>query len=232
MQARVITIKGNHLSETGAGVLRESSALFENEFDIKTFDAITADESNKLFTREGLRWTYPWEGQQSDIATGLKLSAYSGADPRKRVACFMSHYRLWKEAAKSSENYLILEHDAIFTNKLVDPGEAEPGYDCVLGINDPRGATRRAALFHYIIQKNDKVIQQLPKIDTWDVPQGLAGNSAYIITPSAAKKVIETVNRIGAWPNDALLCYQNFNFLRVTKQYYTRVQGLPSTTTL
>ena len=118
MQARVITIKGNHLSETGAGVLRESSALFENEFDIKTFDAITADESNKLFTREGLRWTYPWEGQQSDIATGLKLSAYSGADPRKRVACFMSHYRLWKEAAKSSENYLILEHDAYLEKKI------------------------------------------------------------------------------------------------------------------
>ena len=64
------------------------------------------------------------------------------------------------------------------------------------------------------------------------IPQGLAGNSAYIIKPWAAKKVIQEVKEIGAWPNDALLCYQNFSFLAVTKKYYTRVQGLPSTTTL
>jgi hypothetical protein len=44
--------------------------------------------------------------------------------------------------------------------------------------------------------------------------------------------ILKKIKRIGAWPNDALLCYQNFSFLRVSNEYYTRVQGLPSTTTL
>ena len=65
-----------------------------------------------------------------------------------------------------------------------------------------------------------------------NVPDGLAGNSAYIITPSAAKKAIELQSSIGIWPNDALLCKQLFP--RNLKSYYpyiTRVEQKKSTTT-
>ena len=85
-----------------------------------------------------------------------------------------------------------------------------------------------------MIQESRYPVQPVPRIDVDMVPQGLAGNSAYIIKPWAATEVIKRVKQLGAWPNDAMLCYQNFraNFLGVTKKYYTKVQGTPSTTTL
>ena len=36
----------------------------------------------------------------------------------------------------------------------------------------------------------------------------------------------------GMWPNDALMCKQLISTLGVTRNFYTRVQGLRSTTTL
>ena len=71
----------------------------------------------------------------------------------------------------------------------------------------------------------------MPRIDEFNVPQGLAGNSAYIIKPSGAKNLIEATKQYGAWPNDALMCYQIIPKLGVTRRFYTKVQGLPSTTT-
>ena len=83
-----------------------------------------------------------------------------------------------------------------------------------------------------MIQSDMREIQPVPRIDKKEIAQGLAGNSAYIITPKAAGKVIQDVDTYGAWPNDAILCYQINPYLRVTKTYYTAVQGLRSTTTL
>ena len=62
------------------------------------------------------------------------------------------------------------------------------------------------------------------------MPQGLAGNSAYIIKPAGAKSILDAAREHGLWPNDALMCKQIISNLGVTKTYYTRVQGLPSTT--
>ena len=60
----------------------------------------------------------------------------------------------------------------------------------------------------------------------------MAGNSAYLIKPSAAKELLEKLKETGGWPNDALMCYQLIESLGVTRNFYTRVQGLRSTTTL
>jgi len=73
------------------------------------------------------------------------------------------------------------------------------------------------------------LIQPVPTIDEFNVPQGLAGNSAYIIKPAGAKAVLDATKEHGLWPNDAIMCKQIINNLGVTKTYYTRVQGLPST---
>ena len=75
-------------------------------------------------------------------------------------------------------------------------------------------------------------LQSVPYVDDWDVPQGLAGNSAYMISPKAAKKLLNKVKEIGMWPNDALMCKQMFPWLEVVYPYYTTIQkGLTSTTT-
>ena len=64
------------------------------------------------------------------------------------------------------------------------------------------------------------------------VPQGLACNSAYVIKPSGAKKMIELTKEHGMWPNDALMCKQLISTLGVTRNFYSTIQGLRSTTTL
>ena len=82
------------------------------------------------------------------------------------------------------------------------------------------------------IMNNKQWVQLVPKIDHYDIPQGLAGNSAYIIKPSGASRMLELVKQHGLWPNDALMCRQLVPRLGVTKKFYTKVQGLRSTTTL
>ena len=100
-----------------------------------------------------------------------------------------------------------------------------------LGLNNPIGATRRAHLFDGQVRKIQG-LQGVPSVDDWDVPQGLAGNSAYMISPKAAKKLLNKVKEIGMWPNDALMCKQMFPWLQVVYPYYTTIQrGLKSTTT-
>ena len=68
-------------------------------------------------------------------------------------------------------------------------------------------------------------------VDDVEVPQGLAGNSAYLITPKGAKKLLDKVREVGLWPNDAVMCKQFFPWMQVVYPYYTTIQrGLKSTT--
>ena len=180
----------------------------------------------------GLVWNYPLEGQISDIKSGLIKSAYQTADLRKRMSCFLSHWYLWQKCKTLDETILILEHDARFIKKLpADSTFARANYD-IIGINDPSMATRKSKVYHDKILERSEFFQPVPRIDEFNVPQGLAGNSAYVIKPEGAKLMIELTQEYGMWPNDALMCYQLVPRLGVTRNFYTRIQGLRSTTTL
>lgn len=103
----------------------------------------------------------------------------------------------------------------------------------ILGLNSPIGATRKASVFHKELFSNFGIhrVPSVDKIGDDPLPQGLAGNSAYIIKPWAAKKLLDKVREIGMWPNDALMCKQFFPWMQVCWPYYTVVQGTQSTTT-
>lgn len=231
MKAKVITLFGNGVSVGAAKILEDSHHHVGNKFDLELFPAITPEEVPRIMNANMLQWTYPLEGGRVDFATGLKLTAYPTVDPNKRIACFLSHWTLWREVAETNEPMLIMEHDAVFVEKLEPDYILNSNYNLV-GINDPRGATRRAHAYHDIVQGFKQPIGNVPKIDEYDIPQGLAGNSAYIIKPDLAAEACELVKNIGLWPNDALLCYQNFKNIGQTKTYHTKVQRTPSTTTL
>ena len=231
MKAYVITIEGNQISEKGSQVCIESSWKVENDFSIEMFDASTPEDVDFHLQSHLVEWNYPWAGEVLDFATGLKKSAYTTANPKNRIACAMSHYRLWKKAREEMEDIMILEHDAKFLKKVPVNELLATRYG-IIGLNDPRGATRKSSSFHSIIQQSNTAVTTVPRIDAHNVPQGLAGNSAYIIKPWAADEMINLVEQHGLWPNDALMCYQLFPLLGVTKKYYTILQGLPSTTTL
>ena len=223
MISYVITMLNNSKSVDASERCIKSANKFG--YDPFVFKAITPEDNPiEIFKKENL----PLDKFKTD-------SRYSKLEPC--MCCFLSHRELWKKSVQSGNGILVLEHDAVFTNKIeVDPRDntiLDNKYG-VIGINDPRGATRKSHVYHTLICESRWPVQRVPQIDDVMIPQGLAGNSAYIIKPWAAKKVIQKVKEIGAWPNDALLCYQIFGiaFLGVTKKYYTRVQGLPSTTTL
>ena len=230
MKAVSIVIKDNAVSELGYSRLVESSKSVDNYFDIVRCDAITPDKVDNFMEISGIKWNYPWEGEVVDFATGLKKSAYKTVNPKARMACACSHYSLWQESSTTNTTMLILEHDAYFTNKIdFDPKDVKAE---ILGINNPLGATRKSQLYYDMIMESAASYQLAPWIDNVYVPQGLAGNSAYIIKPSGAKHLIELVKQYGLWPNDAIMCRQLVPRLGVTRKFYTNIQGLKSTTSL
>jgi GR25 family glycosyltransferase involved in LPS biosynthesis len=225
----VITLDDNAISEKGAENLIASSKKFKNDFTIEKFSAITGSMAYTIMTGNGLKWKYPWQGKETDLKTGLIKSAYQTEVKENRIACALSHWLLWHKCSILNEPILILEHDAIFTHKLDYQSILKSNYD-IIGINSPASATRRAHKFHDIVQGRSAWIQPVPDIDEFNVPQGLAGNSAYIIKPAGANNLLKAVSNHGLWPNDALMCKQIIPRMGVTKVYFTRVQGLPSTT--
>lgn len=229
--AYVITMQDNELSNACADKLIMSrSGNFDGE--ITKFDAILPERVISLMTLHNLKWNYPMSEPVLDMQTGMWKHPYKTAVTEKRIACFLSHYLLWQKCAKGKEGMFIFEHDAIFINK-VDVGLLNQSKFDIIGLNDPRGATRRAAQYHSAVQRSIFDIVPVPKIDIDEVPQGLPGNSAYFIKPAGAVKLLRLVNDYGAWPNDAIMCRQLMRRqLGVLRNYATKVQGVESTTTL
>jgi GR25 family glycosyltransferase involved in LPS biosynthesis len=211
--------------------------------------------------RTDLNYTWPKTPVEDgiDFSTGIYKRAYGAADWRKVAACTISHMRLWQHCIDIDEPILILEHDAYFVerfyyrkialcgkkdiqkekkNYIDSKGEWTGG---ICGINSPFGATRKASTFDFklktSINLHDNIkggLEIVPYVDDpgdLPLPSGLPGNSAYIIKPWAAKKLLDKVLEVGIWPNDALMCRQFFPWLQHYYPYFTKVQGTPSTTT-
>lgn len=232
MKAYVITIEGHTESEKSANLCIKSSKKVGNDFKIYNFNAVISSQVDELMKRRNIKWDYPWEGSRLDLRSGLRLSAYETADRRKRVACFLSHYELWKKCADENEPLLVLEHDALFRKKVDIDLIHTSKYD-IIALNDPRGATRRSQQYYDSVKQSVLPVVPVPKIDDDQVPQGLPGNSAYYIKPTSAKKMLYLTKEYGAWPNDALMCKQLLpTKLGIVRDFCTQVQGTKSTTTL
>lgn len=230
MKAVAIVIDGHSISEFGFERLVESSFRVGNTFQIDRFSAITPSTLPKA-----INWNYPVEGEVIDLASGIKKKAYQGS-LATRQACAMSHLTLWRRCAEGDEPFMILEHDAAFVNNADELVDIDLHYP-IVGLNNPLKATRRAQVFYDEVIKlapTRKLTVEAPWVDSDRlVPQGLAGNSAYIINPQGAEALIRLVGRFGMWPNDAIMCKQLLpNQLGVTTKFYTVVQNLQSTTTV
>lgn len=234
MKSYIIRIKDHKESELCAEQCLKSSRSVGNEFETLLFDAVTPETLDQELLKHQVHWNYPWDKPELDINSGLIKSPYTTAYPTKRVACFMSHYELWKECASGDQTFLIQEHDSWWIKKLSLDEFNTLSYN-IIGINHPQGATRRWQMYHQGIQESidTRPVVPVPMVDEYQVPQGLAGNSAYIIKPEGAKKLLELTKTFGAWPNDALMCRQLLRGkLGVSKTYYTTIQKQHSTTTL
>tara|TARA_R110002074_G_scaffold246270_1_gene418238 strand:- start:13872 stop:14558 length:687 start_codon:yes stop_codon:yes gene_type:complete len=227
MKSYAIVMSKNKISTGGFTNLQASSKSVNNEFETIAYDAITEPS---FWSRQA--WDYPWEGEVIDMKSGLTKSAYPTRNPANRIACAESHYNLWVMCLDAMEPFLIQEHDSIWKKKLDATLFDNKEFD-IIGINNPIGSTRRSNIYHHKVQSVPGVasVVRAPKIDKPNIPQGIAGNSAYIISPNGAKKMISLIGQFGLWPNDAIMCRQLVPRLGQTRIYYTGVQALPSTTT-
>ena len=230
MKAHAITIVDNEISEKGYDKLSKSFFNVKNEMGLSMFEAITPKNVDKVMLKHNIKWNYPWEGSVVDFATGLKKSAYVTKNQKARMACAMSHYLLWRQCYETNEALIILEHDALFLTRI-DFRDEETGFN-IVGLNNPKGCTRKSQLYYDRINESPQPFQLAPYIDDdYKVPQGLAGNSAYMIKPKGAEQMLTLVQNYGLWPNDAIMCRQLVKGLGVSKKFYTTVQRLQSTTT-
>lgn len=196
----------------------------------------TLDKHLANFNLTKKDWTYPSIPGESvySIKAGMKLTAYNAKDVNKVIACAVSHMRVWMMSVGMNVPIIVLEHDALFTRRF--PGIPKDQRYGVIGLNDPRGATRMANIYLQRVLNNHRTdnteIVNAPYVDDNDTftPQGIAGNSAYVIFPNAASQLINKIQEVGLWPNDALMCKQFFPWLRQAYPFYTTLQGVASTT--
>ena len=236
----IITMVNNHESTLASRQVIGSIKQTKSEIDPLIFPATTPDtveqDLKKITSIDAqlLKYSYPQVGEKYDMATGLRLRAYETGNIQNRIACMVSHMRLWQECIDLGDKIIILEHDALFTRQYIenDIDKSHKWRGEVVGLNDPRGMTRKSQVYHNLVSKQEG-IQDVPYVDeSKDYPQGLAGNSAYIMTPKTAEQLLIKTKEIGMWPNDAIMCKQLFPTLQVVYPYYTTIQqGLKSTTT-
>jgi len=238
MTAFIITMMNDHASTVATRKCLQSIKQTNSNIDSYILNATTPSDLNTYFNECGLSlndWTYPKSPAETkvDIKTGLKITGYRATDYTKVVSCLVSHIRIWQKAIELNMPVMVLEHDSFFTRQFKFEDIREHFTGGVIGLNDPRGATRKAQFYHQkVVEQKSKPVASVPWIDSKDIPQGIAGNSAYIIKPEAAQQLIDKITTIGMWPNDALMCKQLFPWLQQAYPYYTTVQGTKSSTTL
>jgi len=237
-KAFIISMLNDHSSTVAARKCLQSiknTKSIINPFLIDATTPLNLNEHLPHFNMTLDKWTYPKSPAETkiDLKSGMKITGYRATDYTKVVACLVSHMRLWRMATELNETIIILEHDAEFTTKF-DMQEIKQVFNGgVLGLNSPIGATRKAAVYDKLTRTNAiNGLCDSPWIDEKHIPQGIAGNSAYVIKPEAAQHLLDKVNEIGMWPNDALMCKQFFPWLQQAYPYYTKVQGVKSSTTL
>ena len=219
MKAFCITLRGHEYSEAVAERC-VTSARDVGQIEVTRFDATPAAEAEAALRHYGLRWTW-----MVDNRTTLRHHAYGGH--LARIGCAMSHYRLWRWSAETGLPLLILEHDAVFLRRF-DP---QP-FQAACMINDPAGATRMGQWWSDRMRERGQGVwakTRLPQDPA--IPDGLAGNSAYMLQPECAERLVGLYHELGCWPNDATLCWQLVDGLEELYPWVTRVEQAVSTTT-
>ena len=230
MKAFVITLIDNLYS------MKKSERCIKTARDIgkievDRYHAIDKKISLSVLDGFGLEWTWANNNKTPSVCpiTGLKQKPYYDANLDSKVGCALSHFLLWKHCAITNEPILILEHDAVFIREF-------PSFDFkgICQINDPKGGGKNGRrLSEKLVKQNKHGVQ--PKTSNSNdplVPDGLAGNSAYVIKPYAAQELIDKYHQLGVWPNDATMCIQLFPYLEEYYPFITKVEQDMSTSSI
>jgi GR25 family glycosyltransferase involved in LPS biosynthesis len=223
MKAYVIRLLCNENSERQAERCIESGR--DAGIEVEAFNAIHAEDAETALEYWDLKWTWMQRDKARVRGIDLKHHSYGGC-LQSRIACALSHYELWLKCALYKEPLLILEHDAVFINPW-----REFEFDSICMINDPSGATPRGDWWSFQMAERGDGVWPVTRVfgRTPMRPDGLAGNSAYVIKPHAAQKLVDLFQEYGVWPNDAMMCVQLFPDMQEHYPFITKVSGEGST---
>ena len=194
MKAYIITVKGNELSEQSAKKTFDSAkwAGLEPElfYGVNKYDANWYLHNLKL---------------KVDNTDGV-FTKVSYKEPT--IACFISHFLLWKKSLEKRKTFVILEHDVTFYDKFNFTPEDE--FDKVVNIGKPLWGTKWKSWedekwmfdLYYRTCKTENVSYIDEYADCDCEEHFLHGAHAYIITPRAAKKLINHYTENGIIPAD------------------------------
>lgn len=223
MKAFVITLLDHEYSEAKAQQCIDSGAEFGIE--VERFRAIIRAEAGDMMRGFGLKWTWAKNNTAVDHCPISGLRQHPYGDLASKIACSMTHFLLWRYCFETDKPLLILEHDAVFLRPLPDVE-----FKGICQINDPDGATPYGRYWSRRMKDRGPGVFKSTKIFNGLHPDGLAGNSAYMIKPWAAKELIAAFHKYGVWPNDATMCIQLFPYLQELYPFVTRVDQTESTT--
>jgi len=146
-----------------------------------------------------------WEAISVDSLTEYEYEKWANDWQRKlrrtEVACFLSHYLVWRHVANSEQSFLILEDDALLSQDLPTTlfeisGNQDIKYDHITF--ETRG--RKKLINNHGINISDDISLHELFIDK-------SGAAAYLLTPKGAQILLDSVEKFGAGLADALLCH-------------------------
>ena len=195
MKSFVITIKD--IPQSVQAAERCIASAKDYNILVEMFDAITPkDNPLKILEEKGIN------------PEGLR-SEYSRFE--NCAAAFLSHYSLWEKCADDRQDYLILEHDAVFVNKIPDVFT----YDKLVSFAAPSYGKHNTP--------NKLGIGPLTS------KPYLPGAHAYLLNKEGAKILIEKAKTKAA-PTDVFINLQNFPWIQ---EYYPwAVEAQDSFTTI
>lgn len=229
MRAFVITLKNHDYSEQVANRCIASAETYG--VSVEKFYGVNKQNAIKTMQEFGLKWTWADNNTRMTYCPITYLRQHPYGNVESKIGCSMSHFLLWRKCVELDEPILILEHDSIFIRKL-----PEFDFTGICQINDPNGATRKGKWWSdQMKQRGIKGVHEKTWVTTPQermIPDGLAGNSAYVIKPWAAQELISAYYRLGVWPNDATMCKQLFPYLQEYYPFITKVKQEFSTSSL
>jgi len=186
MNAYVICIQSNKHSVEAADRCIESAKKFG--YTVKKHDAYCpADDPHKIFREQNL-----------PISEFKIDERFSRLEPC--MCGFLSHRSLWHKSLKENKQILILEHDAIFIDKI--PMGIK--FDGLVSFGRPSYGQFRQPNKEGVYKLFSKAGGYLP------------GAHAYVVTPKGAKRLIERA-QVKPGPTDLFLNKNDFPFI---SEYY------------
>lgn len=223
MKAFVITLAGHSYSEAKAQQCIDTAATIGG-LEVEKFVAVDRTRASDVMRAYGLTWTWAHGNQSAGVCPRTGLNQHPYGSLAAKIGCSMSHYLLWMKCAVLNEPLLILEHDAVFVRRF-----EEFEFEGICQINDPAGATPHGKWWSESMAARGAGVYRKTKIFEDSRPDGLAGNSAYVVKPHAARNLIDAFRNLGVWPNDATMCRQLFTLQEIFP-FVTRVDQEMSTT--